>query len=259
MKAGAILCPGLSPFTTIRKLDTMWMNHTKSPGMRGPSNHGERFLGEKIPTINQGEKMRSLQAAVVTACVVLLAGCDDTPSNSMTDAQNKKVAETEAWVPSIKVVDFVRENAWYDQGNKMRYIVRHNYNLQLTKPFGEVALDMVKDMEKGAKSSQQGGLAAAAQSMASGFFVAGMQAEANYQERFRAILKQCQECTNYLFKDEKAGKEVTTNRIIYFHLAWNWLSEHGFPEAETTTSTKSPRQAWTAFIKTEKGWMPASS
>lgn len=50
--------------------------------------------------------MRSLQAAVVTACVVLLAGCDDTPSNSMTDAQNKKVAETEAWVPSIKVVDF---------------------------------------------------------------------------------------------------------------------------------------------------------
>lgn len=63
--------------------------------------------------------MRSLQAAVVTACVVLLAGCDDTPSNSMTDAQNKKVAETEAWVPSIKVVDFVRENAWYDCHQKL--------------------------------------------------------------------------------------------------------------------------------------------
>ena len=203
--------------------------------------------------------MGSLRAAAVAACVLLLTGCDDVPSSSMTDAQNKKVAETEAWVPSIKVVDFIRENAWYDQGNQMRYIVRHNYNLQLTKSFGDVALDIVKDMEKDDKTKQQGGLAAAGEAMATGLFVANMQAAPNYQERFKAILKQCKECSYYLFKDEKAGKEITGTRIIYFHLAWNWLSERGFPEAETTNATKAPRQAWTAFIKTEKGWLPSSS
>lgn len=202
--------------------------------------------------------MRKLGAVALTAMALGLFGCDDTPSDSIVNEQNKKQAETEAIVPSIKVVDLVKENAWYDQGNKMRYTVRHNYNLQLTKSFGEVALEIAKDMDKDAQKNAQGGLMGAAQNMATGMFVGQMQADPTYKDRFRAILKQCEPCGPYLFNEE-VDKSIRGDRIIHFHLAWNWLVERGFPEAETTTSTKIPRQAWTTFMNTEKGWLPASS
>lgn len=203
--------------------------------------------------------MKKLGIAALAACALLLTGCEDTPSSSVSEAQNKKTAEGEAYVPSMKVVDFVRENAWYDQGNKMRYIVRHNYNLQLTKSFGDVAVDITKAMEKESEANTQGGLAAAAQAMGGGMFVAQMQARKDYKDRFQAILRQCQECSGYLFKDDKVSKDVIGQRIINFHLAWNGLAELGFPEANTTPETKVARQAWSAFMKTEKGWMPASN
>lgn len=202
--------------------------------------------------------MRKLGAVALTTIALGLFGCDDTPSDSVVNEQNRKQAETEAIVPAIKVVDFVKENAWYDQGNKMRYTVRHNYNLQLTKSFGEVALDIAMDMEKEAQKNAQGGLMAAGETMAKGLFVTQMQADAAYKDRFRAILKQCEPCGPYIFNEE-VDKSTRSDRILNYHIAWNWMVERGFPEAQTTTSTKIPRQAWTTFMKTEKGWLPASS
>lgn len=196
--------------------------------------------------------MGLLKIFLTATCFVLLVGCDDKPSTSMADAQNRKTADSEAIVPSIKIVDFVRENGWFDQGNPNAYIVRHNYSLQLTKSFGEVALDIAKSWAESDKA-EQNALAVFGNTMTVQLLSAQLQASEDYEERFHAILQQCEECRNRLSSDKKNGTR------LYFDTAWLWLKERGFPEAATTTETKSARQAWWTFIKTENGWMPVSN
>jgi len=146
--------------------------------------------------------MRLLKTFLIAICFLLLVGCDDKPSTSMADAQNRKTADSEAIVPSIKIVDFVRENGWFDQGNPNTYIVRHNYNIQLAKSFGEVALDIAKSWAESDRA-EQNALAAFGNTMTMQLLSAQLQASEDYEERFHAILQQCEECRNRLSSDKK--------------------------------------------------------
>lgn len=201
------------------------------------------------------------------ALVLLLSACgDDKPSDQLAADTIHKIADQEAYT-GLAVVDFVRENGWVDDQATNRYKVRYNYNLKLVKPYAEVVLSNAQilrsDIEKKAKASGKGefdvnamqsGLVSLQLTMVTEQWI-NNQGD-NFQPRFQKFVGACKPCGAYIY-DPGASHEEQLLRFRTFLSSWVYFEELGFKD-DHVVGDKIARQAWSSFMKTEKGWQPAT-
>lgn len=205
--------------------------------------------------------MAGLAGAALT---VLLAGCGkDTPSDSLAAETVRKYADRDLH-DGLVIAKFERENGWVDETSANRYNVRYNYQLQLAKPYAEVVLLNAKRLkgeeEQAAKTSGKGGffdlgalqngVEAMGQAMAVNQWI-GNQGDA-FAPRYRRFLAGCTPCAAWLSDEQLAEKERRA-RFAAFASSWGFFEDLGFKD-EAVVGSGLPRQAWAAFMKTEKGW-----
>lgn len=214
-----------------------------------------------------GNRMKRMWTISMFGCAlaVLLSGCgEEKPSDKMAADTVHKVAEQDANF-GIEIVDFVRENGWVDDQTPNRYKVRFNYNLELVKPYSEVVLDNAKkirnEMAQNSKGSgggffdvnaMQSGLETMQQSMAVDEWVRN-QGE-NFKPRFEKFAANCTPCMAYMY-DKDVSKAEQNLRFQSYISSWGFFEGIGIKD-DAIIGSKIPRQAWSAFMKTEKGWLP---
>lgn len=226
---------------------------------------------EKLGYINNlkiiGNVMKRMWKLSIFECalVVILSGCgEEKPSDKMAADTVHKVAEQDANF-GIEIVDFVRENGWVDDQTPNRYKVRFNYNLELIKPYSEIVLDNAKkirsEMAQNSKGSSggsfdvnamQSSLEAMQQSIAVNQWVRN-QGE-NFKPRFEKFVANCTPCTAYVY-DKDVSKAEQNLRFQSYISSWGFFEEVGIKD-DAVIGSKIPRQASSAFMKTEKGWLP---
>ena len=193
-----------------------------------------------------------------------LSGCgDDKPSDKLASETIRKVAETDL-SDGLEISNFTRENGWVDNEAPNRYKVRYAYNLRLAKPYGEVVLANAKllkgELEENAKNESGelfdvNTLTNSLQTMQLGIAIkTWIQDQGDgFSKRRDAFLNTCAPCIAY-WNSEDSPKEAALRRQTFI-TSWIFFEKLGFKDS-FKVGDSVPRNAWAAFIKTEKGWKP---
>lgn len=201
--------------------------------------------------------------AIATLSILLSACGDDKPGEKLASTKIRQIAESEK-LEGLEIADFVRDNGWIDDQTPNRYNARYKYNLKLIKPYQEVVLDNAKsykaEIEDNAKktgnylfytNAMQTSLATMHLSMTVDQWI-GNQGK-DFKLRLEKFLINCESCIDY-WNAEDASNEQNLRRETYI-ASWMHFEELGFKD-DAVVGSKVPRQAWAAFMKTEKGWLP---
>lgn len=193
--------------------------------------------------------MKNLWIIAVSSCALamLLVACgEDKPSEKIAADAVYKVAEQEAHL-GLKVVNFVRENGWVDEQSPNRYKVRYNYNLELVKPYSEVVLENAKNIRKNLTNLE---------ALQLSWSINGWDKNQGdgFMQRYEKFVNSCVACTAYLLDQEISEHERKIRFGSYFS-SWEFFEELGFKD-DAAIGSKISRQAWSAFMKTENGWLP---
>ncbi len=205
-------------------------------------------------------------ALLVSASAIGLSGCfDDKPGDKLASETIRKYAEQDL-SEGLEIADYQRSNGQVDPDSANRYKVTYSYNLRLKKPLAEVVLANAKDMQSSrvASGKQETGaffdmtkLQNSLGDMQTGMIVSQWtqgQGDA-FKARRDAFVGGCSPCVAY-WNSEDAPKEAEARRTAFL-LAWIYFENLGFKDG-AKVGDSTPRNAWAAFSKTEKGWQPAS-
>lgn len=212
------------------------------------------------------KKITLFTVSVSTAAMLLSACGEDKPGDKLAADTVHKIADREVH-PGLAVTDFIRENGWIDNQTPNRYNVRFNYNLTLTQPYAEVVLNNAKAIEKERQqnsktagkglfdvNAMQNGLEAMQQSMAITQWI-NNQGE-NFRPRYEKMIGNCAPCNSFIY-DPALSKNEQNARFQTYVSSWGFFEELGFKD-DMAVGKKVARQAWSAFMKTEKGWLPTT-
>ncbi|MYN20228.1 hypothetical protein GTP81_26135 [Rugamonas sp. FT107W] len=201
--------------------------------------------------------------AIAVASASFLSGCGDSKPDDELAAKTVRPYAEQGLMMGIELTDFKRDNGWVDTDSPNRYKVQYTYNYRLSKPLAEVALQSAQAFKNEYDASQKnrsgfvGGFSTWAQSMQ-----LSMTAEqwidsqgAQFAKRRDGFLSNCEPCVAY-WNQPGTEEDVSTRRYT-FVTAWSRLEALGFKD-DAKAGDKLPLSAWAAFIKTEKGWKPAS-
>lgn len=196
---------------------------------------------------------------------VSLTGCgDDKPSDKLASETVRKFANSDL-TEGLEISDFTRENGWVDNDAPNRYKVRYTYNLRLTKPYSEVVLSTAKKIKEefDANARKATGGLFDTNTLQNNVDTMQLSMTVNkwvqdqgdgFIKRRDDFLNTCAPCTEY-WNSEDAPNEAKLRRQTFIS-SWIYLEGIGFKDT-FKVGDSVPRNAWAAFIKTEKGWKPA--
>ncbi|MCU4119741.1 hypothetical protein [Variovorax sp. N23] len=206
------------------------------------------------------------KAGIVLCALHLLVACgEDRPSDRLASDTIRKIAERDARF-GLEVADFSRENGWVDNQAPNRYTIRYNYSLRLTTPYPEIVLanakKLLSEVELRKKQAVGGFLGMNALSNT----LESVQQAANvndwiesqgddFKPRYLKMMENCAACVVYL-NDNGLSKNEESVRFTTFFSSWEFFDELGFKD-DAKIGNGIPRQAWSSFMKTEKGWLPS--
>jgi len=206
---------------------------------------------------------KNLTIALLVAAASVLSGCSESKPNDDLAAKTVRPYAEQDLMKGIELADFKRDNGWVDTESSNRYKVQYTYNYRLTKPLPEVALQAAQELKNEYDASQKnksgfvGGFNAWAESMqlsmGAGQWINSQGDQ--FIKRRDTFLGNCEACITY-WNQQGSDEEVSTRRYTFI-TAWSKLEALGFKD-DAKTGDKISRSAWAAFIKTEKGWKPAT-
>lgn len=209
--------------------------------------------------------MKTISVVAVLFAGLVLAGCDDKPSDSLAGPVIRKLAE-ENKANGLEIANFERTNGQVDPNSANLYKVTYSYNLKLSKPLAEAVLEnaMLYQKEVAASTKRETGqlfdatalqnnVNSMQQSMVVNQWVANQ--DGGFNARRDAFLNTCASCIAW-WNSEDAPAEAK-NRRMGFLTAWIEMEQYGFKDT-AKVGDAVPRLAWASFSKTEKGWQAAN-
>jgi hypothetical protein len=205
--------------------------------------------------------MKKFRVAALLFVGLVLAGCDDKPSDSLAGPVIRKWAE-ENKAKGLDIANFERANGQVDPNSANLYKVTYSYNLKLTKHLAEAVLEnaMLYQKEVAASAKRETGqffdttalqnnVNSMQQSMVVNQWVANQ--DSGFKERRDAFLNACAPCVAW-WNGEDAPAEAKNRRMLFL-TAWIEMEQYGFKDT-AKVGDAVPRLAWAFFSKTEKGW-----
>lgn len=191
-----------------------------------------------------------------------IAGCgEDKPSDKVASEAIRKIADNDT-TEGMEVANFKRHNGQLDPDSANRYKVIYSYDLRLTKPLPEVVLANAVALhnswissvkrETGAffdTTSLENNLNNMQTTMAVNQWVQNQ--DGKFAARQDAFLTRCAPCVTFL-KSEDVAKEAKLRQLAFLS-SWIYYENLGFKD-ESKLGDRVPREAWSNFSKTEKGW-----
>ncbi|GAB2904017.1 hypothetical protein GCM10027202_36360 [Microvirgula curvata] len=203
-------------------------------------------------------KMNRKPLTIFTALslMALLTACTENAPNDKLAYETILPYAKNDELDGLVIDDFKKENGWQDTSAENKYNVRYEYNLKLTKPLPEVVLGLANGLVKTVQQRHKN----------SGFMgVEALQTDLNiyteadnwvasqrdtFPARRDALLLKCKLCTDFLSRGSENERNLHWNAFI---VAWSELEKLGFKD-NAAIGDRVPRQAWSGFMKTEKGW-----
>jgi hypothetical protein len=201
--------------------------------------------------------MKPVLASLLLCTTVLLQGCDQkTPGDALASKTVRVYAERDLH-DGLVIEDFKRQNGWEDTSQINTYNVRYSYNLKLSKSMAEATLGLAKEAvaEINASKKNPGFMGINQLQVSMGLSLAASEwinAQEGFAARRDAFLSDCRACID--FWNQEGEPDMVKARRNAFVYAWSEMEKLGFKDA-AKVGDKVPREAWAAFMKTEKGWM----